>query len=54
MIMGSNKKKYKIEVTEAQASAVEYAIQWYIDAVEGSEGVGHEVRSCKAFLKKIT
>ena len=49
--MSTNIKSVKI--TEAQASAVAYAIQWYIDAVEGSEGVGNEVRSCKAFLKKI-
>ena len=43
----------KVEITKAQISTVQYAIQWWMDAVDGCEGVGNEIRSAKAFMKKL-
>lgn len=61
MIMSTNIKLG--EITEAQATALAYAIRWFISDVEDNQylnedfgvagDLGNEVRSCKAFLDKI-
>ena len=45
--------KKKVELTEAQVQTLSYAINWYLDAVEDSDGVKREVKSLEIVLEKL-
>lgn len=43
----------KLNLTKKQVDNLAYALEYYLEAIEEEEGVGHERNSCQSILSKL-